>query len=241
MRGTDGSGPGGGRGWPDPGPLLAQLQLTDSAFPSGRYTLSYGLEGFTQEGPVDVAEFLADVLRHSAGPGDGRALVLAHRAVAARDWDALVAADRRLHAVKLNREMRAASARTGRQVLDTACLVFGGAVPERLAALVRAGATPGNHAVVVGALHAASGVSAENAVVCDLYSFASAVAGAAVRLGRIDFRRAQAVLYGARDGIGRAALVALAARHPRDVHSCAPAADAASAAHERAQARLFIT
>ncbi|WP_433212310.1 urease accessory protein UreF [Microtetraspora malaysiensis] len=225
----------------DPGPLLAQLQLTDSAFPSGRYTLSYGLEGLVQEGPVDITAFLVDLLCHSAGPGDGRALVLAHRAVTSGDWDALVAADRRLRAVKLNREIRAAATRTGRQVLDTARMVFGGPVPERLSDLVRAKATPGNHAVVVGALHAASGVSTENAVTGDLFSFASGVASAAVRLARIDFRQAQSILYGVRDEIGHAARVALAARDPHDIHSSSPAADAASAAHERAPARLFTT
>ncbi|WP_067133422.1 urease accessory protein UreF [Microtetraspora malaysiensis] len=225
----------------NPGPLLAQLQLTDSAFPSGRYTLSYGLEELVQEGPVDVTAFLVDLLRHSAGPGDGRALVLAHRAVTSGDWDALIAADRRLHAVKLNSEIRAAAVRTGRQVLETARVVFGGQAPEQLSDLIRAKATPGNHAVVVGALHAASGVSTENAVIGDLFSFASGVASAAVRLARIDFRQAQSILYDVRDEIGHAARVALAARYPYDIHSSSPAADAASAAHERAPARLFTT
>ena len=32
--------------------LLASLQLADSAFPSGRYTLSHGLESFAQSGAL---------------------------------------------------------------------------------------------------------------------------------------------------------------------------------------------
>ncbi|GAA3118250.1 urease accessory protein UreF [Streptosporangium carneum] len=224
--------------------LLAQLQLTDSAFPSGLYTLSHGLEGYVQTGlaaPADLPGLLADLLRHSVGPGDATALVLAHRAVTGGDWDLLVAADRRLHAVKLNHELRVAATRTGRQVLETAGRVFGGPAVERLAALVRERATPGNHAVVVGALHATLGVSEAQAVAGDLYAFAASWTGAAVRLGRVDFRRAQEILYGAHPEIARAAAIALAARSPDDVHGSVPLADTVSAAHERASARLFTT
>ncbi|MER7131800.1 urease accessory protein UreF [Streptosporangium saharense] len=237
--------------------LLAQLQLTDSTFPSGLYTLSHGLEGYTQlglAGPDDLPVLLADLLRHGVGPGDATALVLAHRAVSEGDEDLLVAVDRRLHAIKLNRELRVAAARTGRQVLDTAVRVFGepvtvrgeagarrAAALARLAALVGKGATPGNHAVVVGAVHATLGVPEAQAVVGDLFAFASGWTGAAVRLGRVDFRQAQAVLYGAHPEIVRAARAALAARDPHDVHGSTPLADTVSAAHERAPARLFTT
>ena len=66
------------------GPLLLTLQLTDSSFPSGLYTLSHGLEGLVQRGEVDaatVAPVLHGMLRHSVGPGDATALALAWRAV----------------------------------------------------------------------------------------------------------------------------------------------------------------
>ncbi|MGW4422997.1 urease accessory protein UreF [Streptosporangium sp. NPDC004631] len=225
-------------------PLLVQLQLTDSAFPSGLYTLSHGLEGYVQSGtvgPDDLPVLLADLLRHSVGPGDATALVLAHRAVTEGDWNRLAEADRRLHAIKLNRELRAAATRTGRQLLDTAGRVFGGPVAGKLAALVREGDMPGNHAVVAGALHAGLGVSERHAVAGDLFAFCAGWTAAAVRLGRVDFRRAQAMLYGAHPEIVRAAATALAARGPYDIHGSVPLADTFSAAHERAPARLFTT
>ncbi len=233
--------------------LLTQLQLTDSAFPSGLYTLSHGLEGYVQSGlagsadPPDLPALLADLLRHSVGPGDATALVLAHRAVADGDWERLVTADRRLYAIKLNRELRSAATRTGQQVLDTVCRAFGspaagGPAPlAELASLVRERGTPGNHAVVVGAVHAALGVPEAQAVTGDLFAFAASWTGAAVRLGRVDFRQAQAILYGAHPEIAHAAATALAARSPADIHGCVPLADIASAAHERAVARLFTT
>ncbi|MFI0423588.1 urease accessory protein UreF [Spongiactinospora sp. 9N601] len=221
--------------------LLAALQLTDSAFPSGRYTLSHGLEGYLQEGGTDVPGLLADMLVNAAGPGDAAALALAHRAAVAGDWDAVAEADAGLHAIKLNREVRAAAVRTGRQVLRTAVLVFGTPSLARLAALVESGAAPGNQAVVAGVAHAGLGVPVADAVTCELFGYAAGWAGAAVRLGALDFRRAQAVLAGAAPAIRRAADLALAARGPADLHAATPLADTVSARHERAPARLFTT
>ncbi|MEU6752535.1 urease accessory UreF family protein [Spirillospora sp. NPDC046719] len=224
-------------------PLLAQLQLTDSGFPSGLYTLSHGVEGHFQlraVGADDLYDLVRDLVR-AAGTADAAALVLAHRAVTADDWDALVEADRRLYAIKLNREQRTASVRTGRQVLDTAAPAFDSATAARLARLVVEGTAPGNHAVVVGTVLAGLGVPVRDAVAGDLYAFAAGCAAAAVRLGRIDFRRAQALLREVRPELVAAADAALAVRDPRDLHASVPAADATAAEHERAEARLFVT
>ncbi|TDC55745.1 urease accessory protein [Actinomadura sp. KC345] len=223
--------------------LLAQLQLTDSGFPSGLYTLSHGLEGHVQLGMADaegLRALLSDLVR-AAGTGDAAALALAHRAVTADDWDLLVETDRRLHAGKLSREQRTAAVRTGKQVLETAGPAFGSAPAARLAGLVADGVTPGTHAVVVGTVHAGLGVPVRDAVASDLYAFAASCAAAGVRLGRIDFRRAQALLREVRPDLVRAAAAALDARDPRDLHATTPAADAVAALHERAETRLFVT
>lgn len=119
--------------------LLTSLQLTDSAFPSGFYTLSHSLEGFSQARAVTAAglpALLTDLLRHGVGPGDATALALAHRAVRAGDLAAVVETDRRLHAGKLGREMRLAATRTGRQLLDLAAEIFGQPVIGRYLELV---------------------------------------------------------------------------------------------------------
>ncbi|TNC20943.1 urease accessory protein, partial [Georgenia sp. 311] len=60
--------------------LLVSLQLSDSAFPSGFYTMSHGLESFSQAGLVDarsVGELLEDLLVSVVGPGDATALARA--------------------------------------------------------------------------------------------------------------------------------------------------------------------
>ncbi|MGH3241788.1 MAG: urease accessory protein, partial [Spirillospora sp.] len=55
--------------------LLAQLQLTDSGFPSGLYTLSHGLEGYAQLGLVRAEDLpgLVSALVRAAGTADAAA------------------------------------------------------------------------------------------------------------------------------------------------------------------------
>ncbi len=94
--------------------FLSSLQLADSFFPGGLYTLSHGLEMFVQDGRVEretLEPLLCDYLRYSLGPADGVALACAHRAFETGDLALAEQADRRLTAVKLPREARAASMR----------------------------------------------------------------------------------------------------------------------------------
>jgi urease accessory protein len=223
--------------------LLVSLQLTDSAFPSGMYTLSHGLEGFAQSKAVDqdtMPLLLADLLRHSVGPADATALALAHRAAGRGDWDAVVEADERLHATKLNRELRLASTRTGRQMLDTARIALGGAALDHYADLVTAKRTPGCQAVAAGVVYAVNGVPTEQAVASDLFAFCVSFTGAALRLRLTDHRRAQVTLRELAPLIQEVTAAALR-RDLGDLGGCVPVADVMSGRHERAEARMFAT
>ncbi|MGH3744712.1 MAG: urease accessory protein UreF, partial [Mycobacteriales bacterium] len=140
--------------------FLSVLQLMDSAFPSGRYTLSYGVETLAQSGRLStpaaaetLVGLLRDFLQLSVGPSDGVALACAHRAVGPDgdlDLDLIVRADKRLTAVKLSREARVTSERTGRALLRTAASALNQAALPDYARRVQDGSTPGNHAVVIG-------------------------------------------------------------------------------------------
>ncbi|MFJ7244065.1 urease accessory protein UreF [Kitasatospora sp. NPDC098652] len=223
--------------------LLVSLQLTDSAFPSGFYTLSHGLEGYAQAKAVTadtMPGLLADLLRHSVGPADATALALAHRAATAGDWELLAEIDRRLHATKLNRELRLAATRTGRQLLDIARESVGGEPLERYAALVADKRAPGCQAVAAGVAHASAAVPVHQAVASDLFAFCTSFVGAALRLRLTDHRKAQVVLRAAAPVIREVVADALV-RELTDLGGCVPVADAMSGRHERAEARLFAS
>ena len=227
--------------------LLVSLQLSDSAFPSGFYTMSHGLEGFHQQGLVDrdgVFEVLEDLLTASIGPGDATALARAHDAASLRDWDAVAAVDAMLFASKLNAELRTASTRSGRQLADIAGEAFAGSPGDAdiatWAQRVKAKQSPGCQPVVTAVCYAASGVPVAEAVASDLFAFAVSFVGAALRLRLTDHRGAQVMLRRAQPVIETVAAAAVE-RPVHDIGGFAPVADIMSARHERAEARLFTS
>lgn len=223
--------------------LLVGLQLADSAFPIGMYTMSHGLEGFAQSGlleDVSVDELLADLLVAVVGPGDATALARAHEAALAEDWDAVVVVDHLLFASKLNAELRTASVRSGRQMIGLAVDLFDAPTVREHAERIRARTTPGCQSVVSAVCHAAAGSTAAHAVAGDLFAFANSFVGAALRLRLTDHRRAQVTLRRAAPLIESVTCAALA-RPLDDLGGFAPLGDIASADHERATARLFTS
>jgi len=226
-----------------PAAALVTWQLSDSAFPSGAYTLSHGLEGYAQERAIEpeaVGALLRDLLEHAVGPADGTALALAHRGALAGDWDLVREADGRLRASKLSKETRQASLRIGGQLLPLCRQVFPSAQLQRLTELVAARRTPGTQPVVTGVAYAGAAVPVAEAVAADLFAFCASFAGAALRLRLADHRSAQVLVRGAAPAIERATAAALA-RRLEDIGGCAPLADVMSARHERAEAKLFAS
>ena len=229
---------------------LSALQLGDSAFPSGRYTLSHGLEAIAQSGQLTTQEtapalsrLLSDCIRFGVAPSDGVALACAHRALGpdgALDWELVTCADQRLTAVKLARETRDCSTRTGRALLTTATTVTGAAAIRNYAQRVHNGQAPGNHAIVLGLVSAALGVPRLAAVAGELYAFCASWVGAAVRLGLIDHRAAQHMLHRVRPVTAEAARNA-ADRDVPQISSCTPFVDVMSMRHEQAELRLFAS
>jgi urease accessory protein len=224
-------------------PFLGSLQLADSAFPSGLYVLSHGLEAYAQSGNLratDLEALVTDLLRFGAGPADGVALANAHRAAREGDADRVAEADLRLTAVKLTREARAVSTRIGRQLLTLANSLFDHPALARHAERVTAGDSPGNFAVALGLSKAALGISLEYAMAGEFYSFCSGCAGAAVRLSLIDHRAAQRLLHALKPVIAET----VRENVDKDVWEIAsnlPLAEVMAMRHERADARLFMT
>lgn len=223
--------------------FLSSLQLADSFFPGGLYTLSHGLETFVQDGFVDketLEPLLADYLRYSLGPGDGVALACAHRAYEEKDLELAERADRRLTAVKLPREAREASARVGHQVLLISNQIFQAPLLQHYNERIKRGEVPGNHAVVLGLIMAALTISRERAIAGELYTFTSNAIASAVRMVLIDHRIAQSILHRLKPVIGEVA-DDCQNRGVQDIGGCAPLIDIMAMRHERVEMRLFMS
>lgn len=228
-------------------PLLLALQLSDSSFPSGMYTLSHGLEGLAQHGEVS-ADTLTDtvhgILRHNVGPGESTALALAWAASSTTDLDELCAAlariDRRIHATRLAKQARVSAVRTGRQVLDLAAELMEDPAVRAWNAYVSARHSPGSASVVMGLVYARGGLGAREAVATDLSAYLASLAGAALRLRLTDHRGAQRLITRAAPVITEIAGSAVI-RPIEELGGFAPALDIAQMRHETAPARLFAS
>src|SRR5580700_8769221 len=100
---------------PDPATLLLALQFGDSAFPSGGFAFSWGLEGLAADGLIDdhedVAEIIAQQLAMRWNTMDRILLGRSHKAP---DLKAVISTDLAAEATTLSAPMRAGSRRAGR-------------------------------------------------------------------------------------------------------------------------------
>lgn len=223
------------------GPFLASLQIADSFFPSGLFTLSHGIESFAQAGlitPRSLAEIVAELLRSSVGPSDAAGVAIAMRAAQAGDLDMVAQVDQRLTATKISREPRETSIRLGRQLLGLARDVFDCAQARDYLLLVDKRLAPGNQAIGLALLKADLEIPVAEAVAGELYSFAASCIGAAVRMSEIDHRNAQRILFLLRPVIGSATNDALS-RELHEIGGSAPFVELMSMRHEEAELRLF--
>ncbi len=222
--------------------IAGLLQAGDSYYPTGGYAHSFGLEGLVQEGVVrdrDTLRAFLDLtvlpaLRHAELP------LAAHawRALGVPDWEAVGELCRLSSALKAPRELRTASENIGRQRAELAAGLHDSALARDFVA--RAGAWPGSSAVAAALEGRVLGAPLAGVLTGLFYSTVAAVLAAAMKILRIGQNATQALLTGA---LARAPeLIAAAEVTPLErIGWSNPWLDIASARHETADSRLFIS
>ncbi len=215
--------------------LLAALRMGDSAFPSGGFAFSWGLETLVEDGRVnDGAGVLAFARSQLLNRWATTDRVMARRAAETRcdeEWSEL---DRMLDAMTLASELRAGSCRAGRALLR-AHAGLGNPAALRWRRLVAEDRARGHLPVVQGAVWAGSGMAMEVLETLSAWTLVSGIAQAAIRLSLTGSVEAQAILAEVTDDIAGI----LAAPAPDEPHAFTPLADIAVMRHERGEVRLF--
>jgi len=209
-------------------------QLADSAFPTGSFAHSGGLEAAWQSGEVDDAPALARFARGVIEQAGGSVLPLlnaAHRAP-----ERFEELDQLANLFLVNPVANRASRVQGRALAATIARVWPGDAVSGIAARVEAGI--GHQGPVMGAMFAALHVPLDVTRHVCLYAAARGVLAAAVRLGIVGSYESQRLQHDLGPAIGE---IAARARETdeHDLAQTAPVLDVLQAAHDRLYSRLF--
>lgn len=216
------------------------LQISDTAFPTGAFAHSMSLEAFHEAGELAEAEDLRRVVGlhlSTLATSD----CVAFRASFGAGLEELFRIDRLLTATKLVRELRSASASTGRRfLLSVAALGVEDGVLRAFTDAARNGETPANLAVGYGVAAPALGLGLDETLHAYLYSNAASLVAAGQKLIPLGGSAAQRVFYGLGEEIEAAAKIS-ELLEVDDMYAFAPTIDIRSMLHERQRTRLYIS
>ena len=224
--------------------LFTALQWADTAFPSGRYTLSHGLEGLVAEGIVvkrdlETLQIVAEeMVRYSLAPVDLAAHYCAWNAGTVKE---LLEVDAAVTAARPTQSQRKGSVRVGKQMLIMAeNLGVSDPLLGEYHAEVKAKRADGNQSVAAALVHRGLGQTVRSAAIVEAFGYIASLSSAAIRLQVTDYVGAQQLTSRLQPVVEEA--IAIAERTPVEhIGACTPLVDIASARHETAAARLFIT
>lgn len=222
--------------------LMRVLQFGDSLLPVGAFSFSNGLESAIQHGVVRDLETLRGFVLAAvdqAATSDGVAVLAAFRAAGEGDAEGVDRADRAVFDRKLNEEMRTMTVRMGRKLAEMSDRVIGPSPASEWLGRIRAGSTPGCLPVGQALVFASLGLSERDAFAVHQYGVAGMMVNASLRLMKIHYLDAQAILFEA-NAQAEAAYDRVAGRSLDDMAAFAPVFDVLASLHVGAHVRMFM-
>jgi urease accessory protein len=222
--------------------LLRVLQFGDSVLPVGAFSFSNGLEAAVQQRVVydlDTLKQFVCTATEQAATGDGIGLLEAHRGASAADMTRIVQADQAVYNRKLNEETRTMTVRMGRKLAEMSVRVASTPMVADWLAAIKRGTAPGTYPIAQALVFAGLSLTEQVAFAVHQYGIASMMLGAALRLMRISYLDAQAILFEV-NMAAEAAYKRVAGATLRDMSAFAPMMDILAAVHVKAQVRMFM-
>jgi urease accessory protein len=224
------------------------LLLSDSALPTGGFAHSYGMETFICRGATNVIGLLRTFIHEEFGKVDLPAFVIAYRATRRSDLSGLKEIDRTVNAMKIPREWREAGVQTGRRLIAISAVLDGEKHTVTASdfwlpycKLVESGDTPGQYAVVAGALDCLLGFSLEEAALAYAVSVLKNLISALVRLVPLGQTEGLSLQCSLHEELVVIAQKATLITNLDQLGGFAPELELAGMQHEQLYTRLFIS
>lgn len=226
---------------------IGLLQLSDSFFPTGMYTMSNGLEALfysnrkSISSPIDLLNLLKVYIENQIGPADCTALGAAYEQIVKSNLPKLIEVDNIIFSMKLIEEIRNASSRSGTQLLR--CV--GSFVTEHsmlngyLKAVSSKKAT-GVFPVALAVSAHSLGIPRNKAALIMLYGFTVSMVGAALRLGVLQHFDGQMIIHQLRNTLV-STIRSNIDRPMTGIWQFAPGIDLIQISHEKMLSKMFIT
>jgi len=223
---------------------LSLMQISDSFFPTGLYTMSNGLETLFSEkritGMDELCELIQTNIVQQIGPSDCVALSNAYDSTSLNDIEKIIMCDRSLFAMKLVKELREAACRSGTQMIKCISSFITNETLVDYHNAIKNSQTPGVHAVVTGVTSNVLKIEKQKAILHFLYGFSVSMVGAALRLGIIEHLQSQKILHLLKPVIAETCDKYIS-KSLNDMWQFAPEYDVIQITHEQKFSKMFIT
>jgi urease accessory protein len=223
---------------------LSMMQLSDSFFPTGMYSMSNGLEAIFYSGKKmkseELRELVKTYLEYQIGPADCTALGNAYEYASRSSLPKLLEVDRAIFSIKLVQEIRDASIRSGTQLVRCIRSFSDNKILGQYEDAIRGGKAFGPYPAALAVAANAFLIPKEKAALMMLYSFSVSIVGAALRLGMLQHFDGQKVIDELKPTIVKVTKANIN-RPIEGIWQFAPSIDVIQIAHERMNSKMFIT
>ena len=223
---------------------MSMMQLSDSFFPTGLYTMSSGLETLFDEKKIhtidDIQAFIETVITQQIGPSDCVALSKAYDFASSGDIDGVIECDKFLHSMKLTKEARDASCMAGSQMIKCVKAFSQDDTLQKFSKSLQDSKTLATHPVASAVCSNALGITKKNALQMLLYGVCVSIIGASLRLGILDHIQSQKALHNLKPIISKTVDI-YADKNLDEMWQFTPEYDILQMTHEQKFSKMFIT
>lgn len=224
--------------------FLHLIQVNDTAFPTGSFAHSFGMETYIQENLLrnedDLREFLNMYIRHNLASADAILVKEAYHLARKHDTQGLLYLENICHGIKLSPETRKGSAMMGRQFLHTVYPLNDEELLMFWYEKLKSKEIKGHYSIVYGIYTALLGVNVKMALETFLYSSITALVQNAVRAVPLGQMSGVKTIFSLLPVIQETASHVMALNLD-DLDNNSIALEIASMKHEFLHSRLFIS
>ena len=224
---------------------LGVMQLSDSFFPTGIFATSNGLEFlFTEkkiQGMTDLIEMVRTNIIQQIGPSDCVALANAFDSASKHDFDKVCEVDNIVFAIKLIKEIRNASVRSGVQLIKCVSeFVKDDEILNQYKNNIIKNKSYGIFPVAFAICCNALKIKKEKSMMMFLYGFTVGIVGAALRLGLIHHFEGQKIIHSIKPIISKT-VKEYSNKSLFEIWQFTPQIDIVQMSHEKMDSKMFIT